>query len=170
MKRTLSIVTAFIAVASIALPLSAQEEPEGGVGLGVFAGVALPQGSTDAVPSVDWQLSLNWGFYVNIPLIYSFHLTASSELYRFGEQNATDLDIAFKFIIPLDTFHLFFGFAPGFTAVGDVLDFHIGALAGGGFNLVSNIDAFVQGKYTFVFDGNENLRVIHVNAGLLFNF
>jgi hypothetical protein len=35
---------------------------------------------------------------------------------------------------------------------------------------VSNLDWFVQGKYKFVFEGDENVRVLHLNAGLLFRF
>ena len=46
-------------------------------------------------------LSFAYGFYVDIPLISTFHITPSSELYKFADQNATDFDLAFKFIIPL---------------------------------------------------------------------
>jgi hypothetical protein len=151
------------------LPSFAQESGTNG-GLGVFIGAAFPQGATSTIPSTDWQPSLNWGYYVNIPLISTFHLTTSSELFKLGTQNATDFDLAFKFIIPLSGFKLFVGFAPGLTSVGDALDIHIGALGGASFNLVSNLDGFVQAKYTFIFDGSSNIRVLHANAGILFNF
>ena len=156
-------------VLCFSLPLFGQESGTNG-GLGVFIGAAFPQGSTATIKSTDWQPSLNWGYYVNIPLISTFHLTTSSELYKLGPQNATDFDIAFKFIIPLSGFNIFMGFAPGLTAVGDALDIHIGALGGVGFRLVSNLDAFIQLKYTFIFDGDQNIRLFHTNAGILFNF
>jgi hypothetical protein len=140
------------------------------VGLGISVGTAFPQGNTDSISSTDWKMSLNWGFYVNIPLIYPFHLTPSSELYKFDDQNATDMSIAFKFIVPLSRFDLYAGFVPGLTAVKTVTAPHVGVLIGGNFPLVSNLDVFVQGKYKFLFEGNENLRVLHANVGLLFNF
>ena len=143
---------------------------ESSIGLGILFGVAFPQGSTNAIPSVDWQPSLNWGFYVNIPIISSLNLMTSSELYKFGSENATDFDLAIKFIVPLADFKLYAGFAPGLTAVREALDIHVGIIGGAAIKLVSNLDIFVQAKYVFLFDGNENIRVFHINAGLLFNF
>jgi hypothetical protein len=140
------------------------------VGLGISVGATFPQGSTSGIPSTDWKTALNWGFYVNIPLIYTFHLTPSSELYKFEDQNATDMSIAFKFIVPLSRFDLYAGFVPGLTAAGEVTAFHVGLLVGGNFPLISNLDLFVQGKYKWLFEGGENLRVIHANVGILFNF
>jgi hypothetical protein len=142
----------------------------GPIGLGIAVGVAFPAGSTPGIPSSDWSASFNWGFYVNIPLIYSFHLTPSAELYKFADQNATDMAIAFKFIVPLSRFDLYAGAVPGLTAVGDVTAAHVGVLAGTSFRLTSNLDVFVQGKYKWVFQGEQNIRVLHANAGLLFNF
>jgi len=165
-KLILLLITAMlIAVA----PLSSQSSGDS-VGLGISAGVTLPQGDTAGIPSTDWKMALNWGFYVNIPLIYTFHLTPSSELYKFEDQNATDMSIAFKFIVPLYRFDLYAGFVPGLTTVGETKAFHVGLLVGGNFPLVSNLDFFVQGKYKWLFEGGENLRVLHANVGILFNF
>jgi hypothetical protein len=152
-----------------ALPLGAQVSGST-VGLGLSAGVALPQGSPETVPGANSFVSFNWGFYVNIPLIYTFHLTPSSELYKFGSQNATDFDIAFKFIVPLSEFSIYAGFVPGLTTVADVLAIHVGALAGGSFHLISNLEAFVQAKYVWLFVGNQNIGVLHLTAGILFTF
>jgi hypothetical protein len=169
MKRSISLVLV-IGLALFALsPLGAQVSASS-VGLGLAAGAALPQGQIPGVISTDWQPSFNWGFYVNIPLIYTFHITPSSELYTLGSQNATDFDISFKFIVPLSDFNFYAGFAPGLTAVSEILAPHVGFLAGGGFTLISNLEAFVQAKYTYVFQGNQNLGVFHVNAGVLFTF
>jgi len=141
-----------------------------GVGLGVSAGVAWPQGDIAGISSTDGQGSFNWGFYVNIPIISTLHLTPSSELYRFDSQNATDMALAFKFIVPLSRLDLYAGFVPGFTAVSDVVAPHVGILTGIAMPLVSNLDLFVQGKYKWLFRGSDNPRVFHVNAGVLFNF
>jgi hypothetical protein len=80
------------------------------------------------------------------------------------------MSIAFKFVVPLSSFALYAGFVPGVTAVTDVIAPHVGILVGGNFPLISNLDVFAQGKYKFLFEGGENLRVLHVNVGLLFNF
>ena len=169
MKRKLLIAALSAAIVFTVVPPAAQAQ-SGPIGLGIALGAAFPAGSTPAIPSTDWRGSFNWGFYVNIPLIYTFHLTPSAELYKLAEQNATDMAIAFKFIVPLSRFDLYAGAVPGLTAVGDVTAAHVGVLAGTSFRLVSNLDVFVQGKYKWVFQGEQNIRVLHVNAGLLFNF
>ncbi|HUV06119.1 MAG TPA: hypothetical protein VMX75_00230 [Spirochaetia bacterium] len=159
----------FVVMCFFPVPLIAQSAQEP-VGLGIAVGGAFPQGSTDKIPSTDWKLSLNWGFYVNIPLIYTFHLTPSAELYQFGDQYATDIAIAFKFIVPISSVSLYAGFVPGLTAVSDVIAPHFGILGGASFNLVSNLDLFVQAKYKFLFEADRNIRVLHLNGGVLFKF
>jgi len=165
-KSLILLIVGTILLASTSLCYAAGDS----VGLGISAGVAFPQGDTPAIPSEDWKTALNWGFYVNIPLIYTFHLTPSSELYKLQNQNATDMSIAFKFIVPLSRLDLYAGFVPGLTAITDVTAFHVGVLVGGNFPLISNLDFFVQGKYKWLFEGSENIRVLHANVGVLFNF
>ena len=169
MKRV-RIASMIMAVALVGVFPSAAQASGDSVGLGLSLGPTFPQGSTAQIPSTDWQTSFDWGFYVNIPLIYTFHLTPSAELYKFGNQNATDMAIAFKFIVPLSRFDLYAGFVPGLTTVANVTAFHVGALAGFSLKLVSNLDFFTQVKYKFLFEGDQNIRVLHVNAGVLFNF
>jgi hypothetical protein len=140
------------------------------VGLGILVGAAFPKGTTERIPSTDWEASFNWGFFVNIPMLATFHITPSSELYRFDDLSATDLAIAFKFIVPASGFDIYFGFVPGVTAVGDVVDIHVGMLGGASFSLVSNLELFAQAKYKFIFEGDRNIRVLHLNGGVLFKF
>jgi hypothetical protein len=163
-------VAALAAVLIFAVVAPVAEAQGDSIGLGIAVGACLPSGSTPEIPSADWQPSFNWGFYVNIPLIYTFHVTPTAELYKFAAQNATDMAIAFKFIVPLSRFDLYAGAVPGLTTVGDVTAAHVGVLVGTSFQLVSNLDLFVQGKYKWVFEGGQNVRVFHVNAGILFNF
>ena len=167
-RKTLRVLLA--AAALVVLSPLACLAAGGSVGLGVAAGLAFPRGDTADIPNSDGQSSFNWGFYVNIPIISTLHLTPSSELYKFDNQNATDMALAFKFIVPLARFDLYAGFVPGLTAVGTVVAPHVGVLAGFAMPLLSNLDLFVQGKYKWLFQGSENLRVFHVNAGVLFNF
>src|SRR5271157_298404 len=167
MKLGISCVVVLMLAALACVPLGAAENPGG---LGISLGAALAEGSTPNIPSSDGSTSFNWGFYVDIPLLYTFHITPSSELYRLQDQNATDIDLAFKFIVPLSGFAIYAGFTPGLTAVSNVMDPHVGILAGATFQLVSNLDVFFQGKYNIVFDGGQNLQIVHANAGILFKF
>jgi hypothetical protein len=152
-----------------ALPASAQGSASSPA-LGVAVGVAFPQGDTGAIASTDWRASLNWGFYVNLPILSTLHLTPSSELYRLDGVNATDFALAFKFIVPLSRLDLYVGLVPGLTAVADVTAPHLGVMAGGSSRLAGNLDWFVQGKYNWIFEGGQNLRVLHLNTGILFLF
>ncbi len=168
MKTGISLAAVLILMAFACAPLGAQSGDQ--VGLGISLGAALAEGSTPNISNSGGSMSFNWGFYVDIPLLYTFHITPSSELYRLADQNATDIDLAFKFIVPLSSFAIYAGIVPGLTAVSNVLDPHIGVLGGATFQLVSNLDVFLQGKYNVVFDGGQNLQIFHVNAGILFKF
>jgi len=164
-----AVLTMLLLLLAAALPAAAQSSATS-VGLGVAVGLAFPQGSTDAITSTDWQASFNWGFYVNLPIISTLHLTPSAELYRLDGANATDFSLAFKFIVPLTRFDLYVGLVPGLTAVGSQTAPNLGLLAGGSFRLVGNLDLFVQGKYDWVFNSGGSLRVLHANTGILFLF
>ena len=172
MKRTVTVVLAGFLVALLAIPAAASSE-KSSVGLGVAIGVSFPEGKdTEEVPVDDWAASFNWGFYVNIPLIYTFHLTPMAELYKFGDQNATDIALGFKFIIPAWVLDLYVGFVPGLTTVGEVTAPHVGGAVGCAFNLFSNLDFFIEGKYKVMFnlDEDTNITVLHANAGILYHF
>jgi len=155
-----------VLVLSAACPIAAQAS---GVGLGVSLGAAFPTSVPVDITGADAGASFNWGFYVNIPLIYSFHLTPSSELYKFGTENVTDFDIAFKFIVPLESFNIYAGFSPGLTAASNLLAVHVGVVGGGAIRLVSNLDAFLQVKYVWLFLPSGNNGVVHANAGIILN-
>ena len=164
----LPVLVALLGLAAVA-PAPAQGSSSS-VGLGMMAGLAFPNGSTTDIPSNDWQASFNWGFFVNIPIISTLHLTPSAELYRLDGTNATDFTLAFKFIVPLSGLDLYAGLVPGLTAISTVTAPNVGLLAGASFRLVANLDWFVQAKYSWLFQGGGNLRVLHANAGILFVF
>ena len=167
-RAFLFLVFSFFFAALACAPLVAQSQNP--VGLGVSFGLADASGSTGNIANPGGTVSFNWGFYVDIPLRYTFHITPSSELYMIQGFNATDIDLAFKFFVPLSGFAIYVGVVPGLTAVTSVLDPHVGALVGGTFQLVSNLEFFLQGKYNVVFDGGQNMQIIHANAGILFKF
>ncbi len=169
MKRLLLVILV-LAWASIPGAVSAAASDGSSVGLGVSFGTALPQHKTDEVEFDDWDASFAWGFYVNIPVVWTFHITPSAELYQFDKINATDVNIAFKFIIPAWVLNLYFGVAPGVTTVADKHIFNVGGVVGVAFNLFSNLDMFVDAKYKILIEGDSNIRVLHANAGVLWHF
>lgn len=144
------------------------------------------------------KMDLDGGFYVNIPLIQSFHLTPSAEIYTLRladaasqassikELPATDLSLAFKFIVPLYRLDFYFGAPLGISHLyipkesSSEIRFHAGLLGGLAFNLISNIDVFAQCTYKIIFTGDileenaapeiGNISSMRVNAGFLFNF
>lgn len=163
MKRT---VLALLLVGTVAALGAAQSS----VGLGVIVGGAFPHGESTELVSDTPEPSLSWGYYVNIPLIQTFHIAPSANLYKLGGENATDIDLAFKFMVPLDRVELYGGFSPGLTTVGNVTAPHVGVLAGGAFQFISNLDGFVEGSYSFLFDESQNQKLFKLGAGLLFRF
>ena len=145
-----------------------------GVGLGVSLGAVFPESDVSDFSDV----GLGWGFWVDIPIAWKFHLTPSAELYNIGmgdqddldENTATDVCMNFKFIIPLPVLKIFFGAAGGVTNMGHYKA-NAGLLAGASFGLVANLEAFVQAKYKIViWDEVGNLHMLHTNAGVLFVF
>lgn len=138
----------------------------GPVSLGVGAGVVVPAASDDGTSDVAFA----WGFHVNIPIITSLHLSPSSLIYRSEGVYATDTALAFKFIIPLRVWSLYFGVAPGLTAAGTRTSVHAGALGGATVALVSNISGFAEYKYKVLFRDTANSGFSHLTAGLVFSF
>ncbi len=138
----------------------------GSVALGVGAGVAVPARSVDG----SRDTSFAWGFHVNIPILNTLHLSPSSELYQMDGVYATDVALAFKFMVPLRLSALYFGVAPGLTASGSGTTAHVGVLGGFTIRVLSNISGFAQYKYKVLFYDDTNTRVSHVAAGLLFSF
>lgn len=165
-KRTLVAATLALAlfVPSLAHAHSA------GVGLGVSFGVVLPK-STDYEFS---QAGFAWGFWVDIPIAWKFYITPSAQLYnlggKVGENPTTDIDLNFKFILPVSFAKIYFGAAGGATVpVFNEYAANVGLFAGVSFQLVSGLDAFVQAKYKLIID-DPNIHMIHADTGLMYWF
>jgi hypothetical protein len=138
-----------------------------GVGLGVGAGVAVP---TAEMP---FKLAPAWGFYTDIPLLDTFHITPSALVYNLnpksgGEQSATDISINFKFVVPLARLDLFAGVTAGVTSTNKLTP-HMGGLLGLSMNLVSNVDGFINVNYKYVAQ-EQIVHDIQIFAGPLFRF
>lgn len=124
--------------------------------------------------------SFSWGFFVDIPLTETFYISPAAMLYKLnlgtaspvgqGSKPVTDIDLNFKFILPLGIVHLGPGLITGLTSAEETYHLHLGALVYVGVNLVSNMDAFVLAQYKRIFRHLQDLDDLHGYAGLMFRF
>ncbi len=162
-------------VAALTLVVAAQATAQQDVGLSVHVGAAFPHGSGDSengdskITYEEWAPSFNYGFSVDIPLVETFRLSPFAELYRLNDQNVTDMGIGFNLTVPADQIRFYAGFVPGISAVGDQTLLHLGVEAGTAFPLVANLELFTAAKYKFIFPDDDNIRVLHGRAGIVFN-
>ena len=174
------LITPFVAL-GVALAVSISTEARAdpyGVGLGVAGGVNIADadGDVDTNTDFDTRTSFAWGFFVDIPLIETFYITPAATLYeldRNGEDSVaiTDIDLNFKFIVPIGALSLGVGVTAGLTTgLGDYQP-HYGALAYVGFNLIANLDLFVMAQYKRLVTSQDNLpdyNNIHGFGGIMF--
>lgn len=142
-------------------------EARKGVGLGVGAGLAVPTAETP------FELAPAWGFYTDIPLLNTFHITPSAIVYNLNpeggtSQSATDISLNFKFMVPLGKLDIFAGVTAGVTSTTELTP-HMGGLVGASLNLVSNIDGFINVNYRYV-AREQIIHDVQVFAGPLFRF
>ena len=173
---------ALFVVALGVLGTSAQAQAQSskrGVGLAAAVGVAVPHGDEN----FSFDPFVNWGFYVDIPLISTFHITPSTLLYghkpkgdNTQTQQRTDVSLTFKFVIPLGWLELWAGLTGGITT-SDTFAPHVGGEVGASFNLIGNLSVFVNGSYRWVLNGGteimgnrSDVRDIHIFAGPMFHF
>jgi len=154
-------------ILGLSLSFTPQVEARRAVGLGVGAGIAYPTSETA------FKLVPAWGFYTDIPLLSTFHITPSALVYSLnpesGEtQSATDISINFKFVVPMGRLDLFSGVTVGVTSTKELKP-HMGFLAGASMNVVSNIDAFINVNYKYLAQETV-VHDIQIFAGPLFRF
>jgi len=161
------ILPAVLAALVLLAPVTATAGAEG-VGLGVSVGAVFPK--TEGISFSD--VGLAWGFWVDIPIAWKFHISPSAELYNIGgdvgTSGATDICLNFKFILPVSIMKIFFGAAGGVTNKVEYRA-NAGLLAGLSFPLISSLEAFVAFKYKVIIQ-DPNIHMLHTNAGVLFVF
>lgn len=162
--------SSLLAVGALLLTLGVTQTAEAGgedVGLGVAAGVAMPDSN------VDYDPTLNWGFFVDIPLMRTFQISPSAILYKLkvgeAEQPAVDVSLNFKFIVPIRAIELYIGFTGGVTSASHQ-DVHVGAFGGLAVRAVSNLDIFAQLNYRLVLQDGEDIRNLLLFFGPRFRF
>lgn len=112
--------------------------------------------------------SFSGGFYTDIPLLETFHITPSTTIYRFNEFSQTNVSLSFKFLVPMQRFDLMTGLTAGLTSSKTIFP-HVGFFGGITFPLISNLSWFVSANYLYQFDAS-TMHNISVNTGPLFRF
>jgi hypothetical protein len=163
----------------LTLPSLARAGAEG-VGLGVAAGMAYSSSHPELADKDDViGARFAWGFFVDIPLLSTFYITPSTMLYEldaFGDGThktpITDVDLNFKFIVPMHSVSFGAGLTSGLTVgLEDHYVGHWGLLGQVGFNLVSNLDAFVLAQYKHLMpEDRDDITDVHVYAGGMYHF
>jgi hypothetical protein len=149
------------------------------VGLGFGAGVAYSPSSTQKLldevrTRVKAGQSVTWGFFVDIPIIKFFTVTPAAAVYQLhmpqGFVPFTDLEMHFKFLIPLAIVKFGAGAILGATTASTHIGMHFG---GGAYlygSILPNIQLFLQAKYQRFIrpEGpREDLDMIHGLAGIV---
>ena len=140
-----------------------------GVGLGFAGGVVYAGGDLDSAARE--KIGGGWGFFVDIPLVDYFHLSPSTTIYKIDSGNgslpATDVDLNFKFIVPISNLKLGFGLLGGVTVAEQTYQGHWGLLGYTSYRLVSNLELFGMGSYKHVSRKGKNLNDIHFQGGIM---
>ncbi len=167
-RRLSTLVGALALLATLAHAQPALADARG-VGLGVAAGVDMYKHQ-----SIDLKTSFSWGFFVDIPLLNTFYITPAAMVYELGEGDAkvaaTDIDLNFKFIVPLHPLSIGAGVTAGLTTgLGDYYG-HYGVLGYLGWNLVANLDVFAMVQYKRLTARSLDYNNIHAYGGGMFRF
>lgn len=156
---------------AIAVPQSAFAGAKG-VGIGVAGGFAWSPDQLDNSENVG--AGYGWGFFVDIPLTDTFYISPATTIYelKLGDERkpVTDIDLNFKFMIPLNRMKLALGVTAGVTIAEEKYHGHWGALGYLSYNLVSNIDIFVMTQYKQLVRTGKEINDLHNYLGFMFRF
>jgi len=171
MIKTFSLAACFAAVFAFSPSVWADSKD---VGLGVGIGAGFSPTEDAAGDSIGTRFA--WTFHVDIPLTDTFYIAPGTTLYDIDGAATTDVDLNFKFAVPLGKSKFQAGFLVGLTNVitgvsGGSIDseykMHMGGVGALHFNFVSNLDLFVQVAYKRLFADAE-VDDVHGFAGVSF--
>ena len=140
------------------------------VGLGVAIGGTYSPSELD---QIDVGSSFGWGFFVDIPLLDTFVISPAAMLRESnlgnGKRPLTDIDLNFKFIVPIGSMKLGAGVLGGITSADEFYG-HYGALGYWSFKVASNLDLFVLGQYKQTIHEKDRVDDLHLYVGSMFQF
>jgi hypothetical protein len=164
---------------ALSAPQLARAQSAHNVGLGVAVGGAYSGSRTD-VKSAREEIGTRpaWGFFVDIPLLPTFYIAPAAMLYSLknaaGNDTAvTDVDLNFKFIVPVSSLKFGAGVTAGLSSGVQPSGYapHYGLLGYASLNLVSNLDAFVMVQWKRLTREHANsIDDTHGYVGAMFRF
>lgn len=170
LSATPTLVAVTPAAAQPSAETSATRSPgaRGPIRLGAALGASFPHGVGT------WDPAFAWGFFVDLPLIQHFYVTPSAVLYELDPQEASgssaaDVSMTFKFGLPIDAFELYAGLTTGLTSAEEI-DVHFGGVGGASFQLLDNLDVFVQVNYRVILADVGNIQDLKAFVGPAFRF
>ena len=167
-----NLATSFVVLAFLMTAGTAQANAKG-VGLGVAAGAAWSgtqlEGFEEPIGS-----GLSWGFFVDIPLLDTFYISPATTIYELdlgkGKKPVTDVDLNFKFIVPLYPIKIGVGVTAGLTVAEEKINSHMGFLGYTSYNMVRNLDLFAMGQYKRLIREGQEVDDLHLFVGTMFRF
>ena len=146
-----------------------------GVGLGVaIGGNYSPNEISDGIKKSDAGGGFAWGFFVDIPVAKNFSLMPAAMMYEinFGTGNTpiTDVDMNFKFRIPLDRWTSGAGANIGASNAEAHYRAHFGGIGMVNFSVVPNFDIFIMMLYKRLSRPGTDVDTIQGFAGGMFVF
>ena len=144
-----------------------------GVGLGVAAGAAWSGTDLEGFDNRD-ATGLSWGFFVDIPLLDTFYISPATTIYELdlgkGKKPVTDIDLNFKFIVPLHAIKVGAGVTAGLTVAEETYSTHMGGLGYLSYNAVQNLDLFAMAQYKRLIREGQEVDDMHLFVGTMFRF
>ncbi len=165
----------FVAVLITSLAATPASADPRGVGLGVAVGGAYSPTKLQHDTSIEpVGGGFIWGFFVDIPLLDTFYISPAAMLYELdsgqGRLPVTDIDLNFKFIVPIDALQIGVGLTAGLSNAEQTYEAHFGVLGYLGYNLVSNFDVFALVQYKRLVREGPEIDYLHAFAGGMFRF
>ena len=168
-KLVVGIVAVAMAVMVCGLAPTVEAKPK--AGLGLFYGAKVDSD----VWTDKYSWSQTYGFFVDLPIAATFHITPTASNYWRDGASITDLSANFKFIIPLRRFRPYGGILAGLST-GDMKKsdgtdaedyaFHVGANVGTYIKIIANLEAIVEVAYKqFTYSGVD-AGTVHGHIGL----
>jgi hypothetical protein len=146
-----------------------------GVGLGAaIGGNYSPSEIFDGLKKTAAGGGFAWGFFVDIPIVKNFSIMPAAMMYEInfggGYTPITDVDLNFKFRIPIHRFTLSAGPNIGVSNAEAHYRAHFGAVGMLSFSVMENFDIFAMMLYKRISRPGDDVDTIQEFAGGMFVF
>lgn len=114
-----------------------------------------------------WDVGGGGGFFVELPLMKSFHLSPGARFERCGALMSSEMDMNLRFVIPTEDVALFFALGPGVQTHDNRLHGVLSVGLGAWTRLAGDVAFFGEGRFA-EYMGAGYREVFGLSGGLLF--